>query len=114
MLEWLITFPKPSTSGQTLPEKLVKALRDLFKDGSERWIGMGTGIVAQKNGIGDALDKLDETIRKHLPGDEPAQSAGAPPVQAAEPEKSDAKGLPQADKKRPQLVKKEPDVIELD
>lgn len=45
------------------PESLGEALHKLFQEFEERWWGVRKGILAEVDGVGEALRRLDEVVR---------------------------------------------------
>jgi len=57
-------------------EDFASALKELFLESGEDWLGLRTGVAAGVNGVGDILLKIDECVRKFESAGE-AQTAGA-------------------------------------
>ncbi|KAK4993076.1 mediator complex subunit [Elasticomyces elasticus] len=60
---WHIEEQQLTSESAGRPDALSTALRQLFCSKAECWFGIRQGIVAEVEGVEDALLKLDETIR---------------------------------------------------
>ena len=47
-----------------LPQNLTKALKELWQGSGRNWEGLGNGIAAGAQGIPNALEKVDEIVRR--------------------------------------------------
>lgn len=121
----------PSAKKDIVPQELNTALKELWKTDGEHWDGLGSGIVADADGIGTVIEKVDELVRRfeRPPGEESKAAAAAavapsaapaveskteaPPTQPSQnPQSSPSKTKAAAASKT--TVKAEPDVIMLD
>ena len=144
LVRWQIRDMRNLTNGAALPEDLVKALKELWQDKGEHWEGLGNGIIADAQGIGAALEKVDEVVRRFQgieesrsakqaePAEQPAVAPPQKPPEAqpksqpqTQPQKTHATAQVQVQKQpqkpqkpanttAPAHVKSEPDVIMLD
>jgi mediator of RNA polymerase II transcription subunit 14 len=79
------------TSSFRRPETLKAALQKLYKESGERWYGVRTGIVADIDGIPEALKRLHESVlscyvedsvKQELGNSGPPTATGAPTGQS--------------------------------
>lgn len=129
-VRWHIALPELSgkTTDQGLAEAFMKRLKSLWAEKGEAWFGIGSGIVADVQGIRPAIERLDEFVQRYQESGEettkaeeqaPAvkaegngaqQPAHVPPTAPALQLKKQTPNRPP----RPSVTKKEPDVIMLD
>lgn len=112
-----------SANNAGLPEPLVKLLQKLWQSKGEHWEGIGNGIVADAQGIGDALKQVDDVVRRFETSEEaalkPKEGAQQP---ASEHSKSQAQSQSQpqgqsqasAASSTTAPVSSDPDVIMID
>ncbi|KAK3704504.1 mediator complex subunit [Vermiconidia calcicola] len=132
-VEWLLNDIRAAVEGESLPEEMTKALNELWQQRGEGWLGLGSGIVADAQGVAEALEKLDELVRRSEGTGETAQPAEeaeagnarqiqAQPTSKGPPKKQTPAPAPAASKQPPRTqpakpkpsVKQDPDVIMLD
>ncbi|KAK3720644.1 mediator complex subunit [Vermiconidia calcicola] len=63
-VEWLVNDVRAAVEGESLPEEMTKALKELWQQSGEGWMGLGSGIVADAQGVTGTLEKLDELVRR--------------------------------------------------
>ena len=104
-------------------EDLVKALKDLWQETSEHWSGVGNGIIADAVGVGPAVERLDEVVRRFEgTGQNSTKQAEAthqavpelPKSQSRAPASGQAQQKAGSKQAAPAPVKNEPDVIVVD
>ncbi|OCL02626.1 MED14-domain-containing protein [Glonium stellatum] len=71
------------------PEPLAKALKVLYKEQGNDWVGVRTGIVAGLEGVEEAVKRLDEVVRGfavETPAPAPAKPSTKEPEVTVKPE----------------------------
>lgn len=82
--KWVIHDVQPGVKGEALAEDLVKGLNELMRDSGDHWEGIGNGISADTQGIGVALDRFDEVVRRFQGSAEPSSAKPGDAVKEAE------------------------------
>ena len=123
LVRWLIHDMRAVVKGESIPEELTKAAKELWHEKAEHWQGIGNGIVADVQGVAAALEKVDDVVRRF---EGKVEAPPAKPTEAQQPvseaKKTEAastthtKGQGQQAKKTEGAapVKQEPDVVVLD
>lgn len=63
-VRWHIEQERTRANAESLPEELLKALREIWSDpGDEHFLGLGSGVAADAAGVGRALERIDGVVR---------------------------------------------------
>lgn len=62
---WHVEQEPSKANSDSLPEDMLKAIRDLWSSNDEHWYGLKNGLAASPQGIGSVLQKLDEIVRRY-------------------------------------------------
>ncbi|GAB7333318.1 hypothetical protein MBLNU13_g04948t2 [Cladosporium sp. NU13] len=81
---WHVEQEPSKANSESLPEDLLKSLRELWSSNDENWLGLKNGLAAKVLGIGTVLQRIDEIVRKF---EGPAKSTAEPPA-AQQPTKA--------------------------
>ncbi|KAL1630941.1 mediator complex subunit [Neofusicoccum ribis] len=116
VMEWHI---HDSTNLQSHPRTpdFAAAMKDLFRQSGEKWLGCRTGIIAEIEGVEAALKKLDEVVKMYQQPvtERPVSSAAS--VQPSSGPSQQNKPHPPSQAKPPsqqQALKPDPEIIMLD
>ncbi|KAM0716970.1 hypothetical protein Q7P37_006822 [Cladosporium fusiforme] len=75
LVRWHLEQERPKAGSDSMSEDLPKALNELWHSETEQYLGLGSGLVADAHGIGPALEKVDEILRRFENDSLPAQAA---------------------------------------
>jgi hypothetical protein len=75
--------PSKANSG-SLPEDMLKSLRDLWSSNDDHWLGLKNSLAANVQGISTVLQRIDEIVQKF---EGPAKRAVEPPAAQQQPAK---------------------------
>lgn len=116
-MEWHIHDSSSQQNAPRSPE-FAAAIKELFRQRGDKWLGVRTGIVAEIEGVEDALKKLDEVVKnfqrpitdRPVGGAAPAQQhAGQVQLNRPQPQ-----GQPRPQNQQQQPTRPNPEVIMLD
>lgn len=68
---WHVEQERTKANAESLPEDLLKSLRELWSRSDEHCLGLNSGLAADVDGIASALEKIDEVVRKYESDAEP-------------------------------------------
>lgn len=74
---WHVEQEPSKANSESLPEDMLKSLRELWSSNDEHWLGLKNGLAAKVQGIGTVLQRIDEIVRKF---EGPAKSTAQPPT----------------------------------
>jgi hypothetical protein len=74
---WHVEQEPSKANSESLPEDLLKSLRELWSTNDEYWLGLKNGLAAKVQGIATVLQRIDEIVRKF---EGPAKSTVEPPA----------------------------------
>ncbi|KAH7036426.1 mediator complex subunit MED14-domain-containing protein [Macrophomina phaseolina] len=115
-MEWHI---HDSTNQQNNPRSpdFATALKDFLRQRGDKWLGVRTGIIAEIEGVEDALMKLDEVVKRFQAPVTDRPEGGGAPVQQNAGSGQNNRPHPQ-NQPRPQSqqqpIKPDPEIIMLD
>jgi mediator of RNA polymerase II transcription subunit 14 len=87
VMYWLVEPEPGKANSDSLPEEMLKSLRDFWGNNDEHWLGLKNSVAADVHGIASVLQRIDEIVRRFegsasavvQPG--PVQSQPKPVVQ---------------------------------
>lgn len=116
VMEWHIHDSTNLQANPRAPE-FAAAMKELFRQRGDKWIGVRSGIIAEIAGIGEALKKLDEVVKKyqHPVTDRPVGGAASaqPPSGPGQQNKPQSQGQAKPPNQQ-QPLKPDPEIIMLD
>lgn len=83
LVRWHLEQERPKSGVESSPsEELLNTLKEVWDAENELWLGLGSGLAADAHGIGAALGKIDEIMRRFESDSLPAATSAVPAAQA--------------------------------
>lgn len=79
LVRWHIEQEPTKANADSLPEDMLKSLRELWNSNDEHWLGLKNSLAADAQGVGKVLLKIDEIVRRFegsaipVPVEQPSQ-----------------------------------------
>jgi hypothetical protein len=61
---WLVEPEPGKANSESLPEEMLKSLREFWSSNDEHWLGLKNSVAADVHGIGSVLQRMDEIVRR--------------------------------------------------
>lgn len=86
VMRWKVWDLRPGAKDGALSEELTKGFKELCSEKGEHWLGVGNAIAAESQGVSEAVEKLDDIIRRSPAVFEPSSAKPADTKKTEDPE----------------------------
>jgi mediator of RNA polymerase II transcription subunit 14 len=64
MMHWHVEQEPGKANSHSLPEEMLRSLREIWSSSDEHWLGLKNGLAADSKGIGEVLRRIDGVVRR--------------------------------------------------